>query len=187
MKISCRAYIFQRPFLRGISTEGNLCLKIDWASLIVGSKFTVFALFLILYIWGSEKFFGGTGPPLSKGLDDRVTPLSQGRDLALSVDKVMRSKWTYQPTLKGRVGRYVYVAVNFFISVSFCFSFVVNSLAYITIPKNNGKIKINWNKELTTTCAYTTQLSLLCSWSLSNCSSLTSHSFFFLPSIPDVL
>ena len=25
--------------------EGNLRLKIDWASLIVGSKFTVFALF----------------------------------------------------------------------------------------------------------------------------------------------
>ena len=31
----------------------------------------------------------------------------------------------------------IYVAVNF------CFSFVLNSLAYITIPKNNGKIKIN--------------------------------------------
>ena len=25
--------------------EGNLCFKIDWASLIVGRKFTVFALF----------------------------------------------------------------------------------------------------------------------------------------------
>ena len=25
--------------------EGNLCFKIDWAILIVGSKFTVFALF----------------------------------------------------------------------------------------------------------------------------------------------
>ena len=31
-----------------------------------------------------------------------------------------------------------------------------------TIPKNTGKIKINWNKELTTTCVHTTQLSLLC-------------------------
>ena len=38
-----------------------------------------------------------------------------------------------------------------FISVNFCFSFVLNCLAYITIPKNNGKIKINWNKKLTTT------------------------------------
>jgi len=38
----------------------------------------------------------------------------------------------------------VYVAVDFFISVNFCFSFnVLNSLAYITIPQNNGKIKIN--------------------------------------------
>ena len=30
---------------RGFSTEGNLRLKIDWGSLIVGRKFTVFALF----------------------------------------------------------------------------------------------------------------------------------------------
>ena len=30
---------------RDLSTEGNLRFKIDWASLIVGSKFTVFALF----------------------------------------------------------------------------------------------------------------------------------------------
>ena len=31
-------------FWRGLSMEGNLRFKIDWASLIVGSKFTVFAL-----------------------------------------------------------------------------------------------------------------------------------------------
>ena len=30
---------------RGLCTEGNLRLKISWASLIVGRKFTVFALF----------------------------------------------------------------------------------------------------------------------------------------------
>ena len=30
---------------RGLSMEGNLRFKIDWASLIVGRKFTVFALF----------------------------------------------------------------------------------------------------------------------------------------------
>ena len=30
---------------RGFSTERNLRFEIDWASLIVGSKFTVFALF----------------------------------------------------------------------------------------------------------------------------------------------
>ena len=30
---------------RGVSTEGNLLFKIDWASLIVASRFTVFALF----------------------------------------------------------------------------------------------------------------------------------------------
>ena len=31
----------------------------------------------------------------------------------------------------------------FVISVNFYFLFVTNSLAYITIPQNNGKIKIN--------------------------------------------
>ena len=49
VKISPRTYIFQRPFLRGLSTEGNLRFKIDWASLIVGSKFTVFALFYFVF------------------------------------------------------------------------------------------------------------------------------------------
>ena len=48
-KTSPEAYIFQRPFLGGLSTEGNLRLKIDWASLIVGSKFTVFALFYFVF------------------------------------------------------------------------------------------------------------------------------------------
>ena len=33
----------------GLSTEGNLRLKIDWASLIVGGKFTVFALFYFVF------------------------------------------------------------------------------------------------------------------------------------------
>ena len=53
-KISPEAYIFQRPFLRayfwrGLSMVGNLRLKIDWASLIFGSKFTVFALFYFVF------------------------------------------------------------------------------------------------------------------------------------------
>ena len=44
------AYIFQRPlFLEGLIYEGNLRFKIDSASLIVGRKFTVFALFYFLY------------------------------------------------------------------------------------------------------------------------------------------
>ena len=34
---------------RGLSTEGNLRFKIDWASLIVGSKFTVFASFYFVF------------------------------------------------------------------------------------------------------------------------------------------
>ena len=57
-KISPGAYIFQRPFLRGLSTERNLCFKIDWASLIVGSKFTIFALFYFVF----EGNFPSTSP-----------------------------------------------------------------------------------------------------------------------------
>ena len=42
----------------------------------------------------------------------------------------------------------IYVAVNFFLfQLIFVFSFVLNSLAYVTIPKNNGKIKRNRNKK----------------------------------------
>ena len=52
-------YIFQRAFLRGLSTEGNLHFKIDWASLIVGSKFTIFALFYFV--------FEGNFPSTSQG------------------------------------------------------------------------------------------------------------------------
>ena len=59
-KISRGAYIFQRPFLRGLfleglifrrslSTEGNLRFKIAWASLLFGSKFTVLALFYFVF------------------------------------------------------------------------------------------------------------------------------------------
>ena len=35
--------------MRGLSTEGNFHLKIDWASLIVGRKFTAFALFYFVF------------------------------------------------------------------------------------------------------------------------------------------
>ena len=44
--------------LLGLSTEGNLPFKIDWASLIVGSKFTVFALFYFVF----EDSFPSTSP-----------------------------------------------------------------------------------------------------------------------------
>ena len=44
----------------------------------------------------------------------------------------------------------IYMLQLIFISVNFGFSFVLNSLTYITIPQNNGKIKINWNEKITT-------------------------------------
>ena len=65
LKISPRAYIFQRPFSRGLfleglifggayirrglSTEVNLCFKIDWASFMVERKLTVFALLYFVF------------------------------------------------------------------------------------------------------------------------------------------
>ena len=36
-------------FWRGLSKEGNLRFEIDWVSLIVGSKFTDFALFYFVF------------------------------------------------------------------------------------------------------------------------------------------
>ena len=57
-KISPGAYIFQRPFLRGLSTEGNLRFKISWASLIVGRKVIVLALFYFVF----EGNFPSTSP-----------------------------------------------------------------------------------------------------------------------------
>ena len=41
--------------MRGLCTEGNLRLKIDWASLIVGSKFTV-SLCFTLYLRAISKY-----------------------------------------------------------------------------------------------------------------------------------
>ena len=41
--------MFQRPFWRGLFTEGNLPFQINWASLMVGSKFTVFDLFYFVF------------------------------------------------------------------------------------------------------------------------------------------
>ena len=67
-KISPGVYFLKAPFeglifggayiRRGLSTEGNLRFKVDWASLIVRSKFTVFALFYFVF----EGNFPSTSP-----------------------------------------------------------------------------------------------------------------------------
>ena len=36
--------------MRVLSTKGNLRFKVDWARLIVGSKFTIFALFFFVFV-----------------------------------------------------------------------------------------------------------------------------------------
>ena len=48
-KISPGAKIFKRPLSRGLSSGENLRSRIDWVSLIVGSKFTVL-LCISLYL-----------------------------------------------------------------------------------------------------------------------------------------
>ena len=52
---------------RGISTEGNLHFKINCVSLIVGSKFTIFALFYFVF----EGKFPSTSPGGSLYLEGR--------------------------------------------------------------------------------------------------------------------
>ena len=64
---------FKDPFdgayiRRGSSKEGNLRFKIDWVSLIVGSKFTVFALFYFVF----EGNFSSTSPRGGLYLEGRV-------------------------------------------------------------------------------------------------------------------
>ena len=42
--------LFEGTYIRrGLSMEANLRVEIDWASLIVGSKFTIFALFYFVF------------------------------------------------------------------------------------------------------------------------------------------
>ena len=53
--------------MRGLSTEGNLRFKIDWASLIVGNKFTVFTLFYFVL----EGNFPSTSPEWGLYLEGR--------------------------------------------------------------------------------------------------------------------
>ena len=43
------AYFWGAYIQRGLSTEGSLRFEIDWASLLVGSKFSVFALFYFVF------------------------------------------------------------------------------------------------------------------------------------------
>ena len=42
--------IFGGAYIRkGLSMKGNLCFKIDWAILVFGRKFNVFALFYFVF------------------------------------------------------------------------------------------------------------------------------------------
>ena len=52
--------------MEGFSTEGNLRFKTDWASLILGSKFNVFALFYFVFASNFSKY--KPPPPRGGGL-----------------------------------------------------------------------------------------------------------------------
>ena len=68
-KISPAAYIFQRPFFEGhIFGGAYLWREIDWASPIVGRKFTVFALFYFVF---ECKFQRSTSPRGGISLEGR--------------------------------------------------------------------------------------------------------------------
>ena len=41
--------ISPKALFEGLTYEGNLCLKINWASFIVGSKFIIFVLFYFVF------------------------------------------------------------------------------------------------------------------------------------------
>ena len=46
LKALFEGLIFEGAYIRSrLPKEGNLCFKVNWASLIVGRKFTVFAFF----------------------------------------------------------------------------------------------------------------------------------------------
>ena len=59
--LKCRKIPKMSPFWRGLSTERNLRFKIDWASLIVGRKFTGFALFYFVFEGNFQVQASGVG------------------------------------------------------------------------------------------------------------------------------
>ena len=69
-KISSGACIFQRPFLRGLSTKGNLLFKIDWASLIVENL--PFFLCFTLYLRAISKYKPPGGLIFGRAISRRV-------------------------------------------------------------------------------------------------------------------
>ena len=58
--------------------EGNLHFKIDWASLIVGRKFTIFALFYFVKLRAISKYKPPGGLYLEGQLNGRFFTLSFG-------------------------------------------------------------------------------------------------------------
>ena len=61
-KVLFEGLIFGEAYIRrGLSTEGNLRFKVDWANRIVGSKFTVFFFCFTLYLIAIFKVQGPGG------------------------------------------------------------------------------------------------------------------------------
>ena len=60
---------------RDLSTEGNFLFKIDWASLIVGGKFTVFALFYFVQVFEGNFKVQAPGELIFGGAIERFSAL----------------------------------------------------------------------------------------------------------------
>ena len=73
--------------MRGLSTGGNLRFKIDWASLIAGRKFIVFALFNFVF----ESNFPSTSP---RGV---LYSLMKGKKCTKAVPKDNPGNIGYEP------------------------------------------------------------------------------------------
>ena len=56
-------------FWMGVSTVGNLCFQIDWACLLVGSKFSVFALCCFVFEGNFPSTIKATGGGLYSSLN----------------------------------------------------------------------------------------------------------------------
>ena len=75
---------------RGLSTEGNLRFKIDWASLIVGSELIVFALFYFVFEGGNFPSKSPRGAYIWRG------DLTEGFLRHRSVDLIFEGAYTWR-------------------------------------------------------------------------------------------
>ena len=112
------AYFWRGLNSEGLSTEGNLRSKIDWASLTFGRKFTVFALFYFV--------FEGNFPSTSlRGAYIWRDDLTEGFLLYRFGGIIFGGTYTWRGLFYGIYGRYHFIKnesvklhfINYFITI----------------------------------------------------------------------